>query len=147
MVPVLAADSKLRDTSSATPTFYWLSEHITDDVKEKVESINLAQYCGKPLCVLDEGGFVLCANDDFATIVSIPDTMRISYPFIGRFLDSPSTVLLRTAIECYGSINSNSRVHIQPCAWASVYLDATYPQDSCDWYLTKQGELFVFYGR
>jgi hypothetical protein len=128
---------------------FWLSAHSinTDALKKQTESINLAQYCGKPLCVLDEGGFMLGVNDEFASIISIPDTMRISYPFVGRFLDSPSTVLLRTAIECYDTMSLDGKVYIEPCVWASRFLETVTSLDSYDWALTRHEELFVLYAR
>jgi hypothetical protein len=85
-------------------------------------------------------------NDGFSAIVHVPDSMRISYPFIGRLLDSPSTVLMRTAIELYPSINKNKTIPIKPCT-INHYRNNAMSKDTYDWYLIKHDDLFVFYGR
>jgi hypothetical protein len=85
-------------------------------------------------------------NDGFSAIVHVPDSMRICYPFIGRLLDSPSTVLMRTAIELYPLINKNNKIPINPCT-INHYRDSAMSKDTYDWYLIKHDDLFVFYGR
>jgi hypothetical protein len=134
---------------TARRSFIWLSEQNTEAMKARVKSLDLKRYTRDrvgPLCVLDENGFILCMNDDFSAIVHVPDAMRITYPFVGRLLDSPSTVLMRTSIECFPS--SSDSIPIEPCTWMHRRAEKTcISRSTYDWYLIKQNDIFVLYGK
>lgn len=114
---------------------------------EALEDFILIASCTPlPMCILSQKGFVHYANEEFDSLVHIP--IESGFPFVGRFLESASSVEVRRSLERLVESEERTSVDVD-CIWVTANIIDESVNNHYSWKITGRGgsRLFVLSGR
>ena len=120
------------------------ANHIAEDALKFYSLI--AASVDTPLCLVDQKGFVHFTNDAFRELVDVP--ISFHFPFIGRFLETSSSVQLRNILFELSESERRQTVFFSAVFSANVVKDSARVQ-RYSWSIAghKKTPVFVISGR